>query len=111
MKRYKVANTILIVSLIFLLAAIWGKTASPWQGTMGMEWLYFMAQSCFIGCLADYMAVESLFRRRIPFVKPLIAANRERIIQKIGEMNHSLLGRENWLTKCSTFSLTAFFLP
>lgn len=111
MKRYKVADTILIVSLIFLLAAIWGKTASPWQGTAGMEWLYFMAQSCFIGCLADYMAVESLFRRRIPFVKPLIAANRERIIQKIGEMNHSLLGRENWLTKCSTFSLTAFFLP
>ena len=111
MKRYKFANTILLFSLVFLLAVILGKTASPWQGTVGMEWLYFMAQSCFIGCLADYMAVESLFRRRIPFVKPLIAANRERIIQKIGEMNHSLLGRENWLMKCSTFSLTAFFLP
>ena len=111
MKRYRTANTILFFSLLFLLAAVWLKTASSWQGTTGMEWLYFMAQSCFIGCLADYMAVESLFRRRIPGVKPLIAANRERIIRKIGEMNHSLLGRENWLTRCSTFSLTAFFLP
>lgn len=111
MKRYRTANTILFLSLLFLLAVVWLKAASPWQGMKKMEWVYFMAQSCFIGCLADYMAVESLFRRRIPGVKPLIAANRERIIRKIGEMNHSLLGRENWLAKCAAFSLTDFFLP
>lgn len=111
MKRYRVANTILFGSALFFLAAVCLKTVSPWRGEAWMEWVYFMAQSCFIGCVADWMAVEALFRRRIPFVKPVISANRKRIIRKVGEMNHNLLGRENWLTRLSAFSLTDVFLP
>lgn len=112
MKRYTRANGILAFSLVFFLGALWMKQGNLWsEGTLG-EWVYFIAQSCFIGCVADFIAVEALFRKPFGFpIKPLIPANRARIIQKVGEMNHSLLNRENLLAKVSTFSVTDAALP
>ncbi len=112
MKRYKRANGILAFSLVFFLGALGMKQGNLWPEDAWGEWVYFIAQSCFIGCVADFIAVEALFRKPLRFpIKPLIPANRARIIQKVGEMNHSLLNRENLLAKVSTFSITDAALP
>ncbi len=112
MKRYKTANGICAFSFVFLLFSLWLKQWSPWQGADWIDLVYFMAQSCCIGCAADWMAVEALFRKHKLFpVKPLIPANRDRIIQKVVEMNQSLLSRENLLAKVSHLSLTELCLP
>lgn len=63
MKRYKTANGICFFSLLFLLFSLWLKEGSPWQGTYETDLVYFMAQSCCIGCAADFIAVEALFRK------------------------------------------------
>lgn len=111
MKRYKKANGILAFSFVFFLLALWLMEKSPWQAASWTAWVYFIAQSCFIGCVADGIAVEALFRKHGLPIKPLIPSHRERIIRKVGEMNHSLLSRENLLAKVSTLSLTDLFLP
>lgn len=87
MKRYKTANGICFFSLLFLLFSLWLKEGSPWQGTYETDLVYFMAQSCCIGCAADFIAVEALFRKHFLPIKPLVPANRDRIIQKVVEMN------------------------
>lgn len=57
MKRYKTANGICFFSLLFLLFSLWLKEGSPWQGTYWADLVYFMAQSCCIGCAADFIAL------------------------------------------------------
>lgn len=112
MKRYRTANLICFFSLLFLLVSLWLKMGSPWQGADWTDWVYFMAQSCCIGCAADWIAVEALFRKHSFFpIKPLIPANRARIIQKVVEMNQSLLSPKNLLAKISHLSLTELCLP
>lgn len=111
MKRYKTANGICFFSLLFLLFSLWLKEGSPWQGTYETDLVYFMAQSCCIGCAADFIAVEALFRKHFLPIKPLIPANRARIIQKVVEMNQSLLSPKNLLAKISHLSLTELCLP
>ena len=111
MKRYRTANLICFFSLLFLLVSLWLKMGSPWQGADWTDWVYFMAQSCCIGCAADFIAVEALFRKHFLPIKPLIPANRARIIQKVVEMNQSLLSPKNLLAKISHLSLTELCLP
>ncbi len=112
MKRYRTANLICFFSLLFLLVSLWLKMGSPWQGADWTDWVYFMAQSCCIGCAADWIAVEALFRKHSFFpIKPLIPANRARIIQKVVEMNQSLLSPKNLLAKISRLSLMDLCLP
>lgn len=111
MKRYKTANGICFFSLLFLLVSLWFKEGSPWQGTYWADLVYFMAQSCCIGCAADFIAVEALFRKHFLPIKPLVPANRDRIIQKVVEMNQSLLSPKNLLAKISRLSLTDLCLP
>ena len=105
MKRYQRANLLMGVSFILFLLAFGLSYWSPWQGEAWLSVLYFLAQSCFIGCVADYIAVEALFRR--PFHLPvgrLIPKSRARIIKKLGEVNNTLLSRENLLKKVENFS-------
>lgn len=111
MKRYRTANLICFFSLLFLLFSLWLKEGSPWQGTYETDLVYFMAQSCCIGCAADFIAVEALFRKHFLPIKPLVPANRARIIQKVVEMNQSLLSPKNLLAKISHLSLTELCLP
>lgn len=111
MKRYRTANLICFFSLLFLLFSLWLKEGSPWQGTYETDLVYFMAQSCCIGCAADFIAVEALFREHFLPIKPLVPANRARIIQKVVEMNQSLLSPKNLLAKISHLSLTELCLP
>lgn len=111
MKRYKTANGICFFSLLFLLFSLWLKEGSPWQGTYETDLVYFMAQSCCIGCAADFIAVEALFRKHFLPIKPLVPANRDRIIQKVVEMNQSLLSSKNLLAKISRLSLMDLCLP
>lgn len=111
MKRYRTANLICFFSLLFLLFSLWLKEGSPWQGTYETDLVYFMAQSCCIGCAADFIAVEALFRKHFLPIKPLVPANRARIIQKVVEMNQSLLSPKNLLAKISHLSLTELCIP
>lgn len=111
MKRYRTANLICFFSLLFLLVSLWLKMGSPWQGADWTDWVYFMAQSCCIGCAADWIAVEALFRKHFLPIKPLVPANRDRIIQKVVEMNQSLLSPKNLLAKISRLSLMDLCLP
>ena len=111
MKRYKTANGICFFSLLFLLVSLWLKEGSSWQGMYETDLVYFMAQSCCIGCAADFIAVEALFRKHFLPIKPLVPANRARIIQKVVEMNQSLLSPKNLLAKISHLSLTELCLP
>ena len=74
MKRYKTANRIFLASAILFGIAI-GVHCFCENPLTGL--FYFLAQSCFIGCFADWFAVEALFRNRLhlPLFKPLIPAN------------------------------------
>ena len=105
MKRYQRANFLMAAAFLFFLLTFCLSRWSPWQNEAWLSVLYFLAQSCFIGCVADYIAVEALFRR--PFHLPvgrLIPKSRKRIIRKLGEVNSTLLSRENMLKKVETFS-------
>lgn len=107
MKRYRKANGILLISFVFLLLVMALSFVSPWKGERWLQVLYFLAQSCFIGCVADFIAVEALFRRRfhLPY-RPIIPANRERIIGKMKDVNNTLLARENLLKRVENLSVT-----
>lgn len=105
MKRYQRANFLMAAAFLPLSYHLCLSRWSPWQNEAWLSVLYFLAQSCFIGCVADYIAVEALFRR--PFHLPvgrLIPKSRKRIIQKLGEVNSTLLSRENLLKKVENFS-------
>ena len=69
MKRYKTANRIFLASAILFVIAI-GVHCFCENPLTGL--FYFLAQSCLIGCFADWFAVEALFRNRLhlPLFKP-----------------------------------------
>ena len=96
MKRYKTANRIFLSSAILLGIAM-GVRYFYRDALAGL--FYFLAQSCLIGCFADWFAVEALFRNRLhlPLFKPLIPANREAVLRRLQEtVEGKLVGKETF---------------
>lgn len=98
MKRYQTANRLFLASAILFGAAVILQHASPWSGSEAVSIFYFLAQSCLIGCCADWIAVEALFRRRfhLPY-KPLIPSNRDAVIRKLSAVSDSLIDKTGLL--------------
>lgn len=98
MKRYQTANRLLLASTILFGAAVILQHASPWSGSEAVSIFYFLAQSCLIGCCADWIAVEALFRRRfhLPY-KPLIPSNQDAVIRKLSAVSDSLIDKTGLL--------------
>lgn len=98
MKRYQTANRLFLASAILFGAAVILQHASPWSGSEAVSIFYFLAQSCFIGCCADWIAVEALFRRRfyLPY-KPLIPSNQDAVIRKLSAVSDSLIDKTGLL--------------
>ena len=72
---------------------------------------YFLFQSAFIGCAADWFAVTALFRRPlgIPFHTALIPRNRARIIRSIRQVaEKKLLSPAMWRGLAERFSMTGW---
>ena len=108
MKRYKTANLIFLASAILFVIAI-GVSCLYEDPSTGL--FYFLAQSCFIGCFADWFAVEALFRNRLhlPFFKPLIPANREAVLRQFQKtVEGKLVGKETFTDLLKDFSLIQF---
>ena len=95
MKRYKTANRIFLASAILLGIAM-GVRYFYRDALAGL--FYFLAQSCLIGCFADWFAVEALFRNRLhlPLFKPLIPANREAVPAASGNGGRKTGGERNF---------------
>lgn len=98
MKRYQTANRLFLASTILFGAAVILQHASPWSGIEAVSIFYFLAQSCLIGCCADWIAVEALFRRRfhLPY-KPLIPSNQDAVIRKLSAVSDSLIDKTGLL--------------
>jgi uncharacterized membrane-anchored protein YjiN (DUF445 family) len=98
MKRYQTANRLFLASTILFGAAVVLQHASPWSGSEAVSIFYFLAQSCLIGCCADWIAVEALFRRRfhLPY-KPLIPSNQDAVIRKLSAVSDSLIDKTGLL--------------
>lgn len=98
MKRYQTANRLFLASTILFGAAVILQHASPWSGSEAVSIFYFLAQSCLIGCCADWIAVEALFRRRfhLPY-KPLIPSNQDAVIRKLSAVGDSLIDKTGLL--------------
>lgn len=98
MKRYQTANRLFLASAILFGTAVILQHASPWSGSEAVSIFYFLAQSCLIGCCADWIAVEALFRRRfyLPY-KPLIPSNRDAVIRKLSAVSDSLIDKTGLL--------------
>lgn len=98
MKRYQTANCLFLASTILFGAAVILQHASPWSGSEAVSIFYFLAQSCLIGCCADWIAVEALFRRRfhLPY-KPLIPSNQDAVIRKLSAVSDSLIDKTGLL--------------
>lgn len=98
MKRYQTANRLFLASTILFGAAVILQHASPWSGSDAVSIFYFLAQSCLIGCCADWIAVEALFRRRfhLPY-KPLIPSNQDAVIRKLSAVSDSLIDKTGLL--------------
>lgn len=103
MKRYKTANRIFLASAILLGIAM-GVRYFYRDALAGL--FYFLAQSCLIGCFADWFAVEALFRNRLhlPLFKPLIPANREAVLRRLQEtVEGKLVGKETFTDLLKNF--------
>lgn len=98
MKRYQTANRLFLASTILFGAAVILQHASPWSGSEAVSIFYFLAQSCLIGCCADWIAVEALFRRcfHLPY-KPLIPSNQDAVIRKLSAVSDSLIDKTGLL--------------
>ena len=98
MKRYQTANRLFLASTILFGAAVILQHASPWSGSEAVSIFYFLTQSCLIGCCADWIAVEALFRRRfhLPY-KPLIPSNQDAVIRKLSAVSDSLIDKTGLL--------------
>lgn len=108
MKRYKTANRIFLASAILFVIAI-GVHCFYENPSAGF--FYFLAQSCLIGCFADWLAVETLFRHRLYllFVKPVIPTHRDNIIRRLQEtVEGKLVGKETFTDLLKNFSLIQF---
>lgn len=98
MKRYQTANRLFLASTILFGAAVILQHASPWSGSEAVSIFYFLAQSCLIGCCADWIAVEALFRRRFHLTyKPLIPSNQDAVIRKLSAVSDSLIDKTGLL--------------
>ncbi|HJI74621.1 MAG TPA: DUF445 domain-containing protein [Veillonellaceae bacterium] len=106
MKRYQTANRLFLASAILFGAAIILRAWSPWAGTETVSIFYFLAQSCLIGCCADWIAVEALFRRRfhLPY-RPLIPSNRDAVIRKLGAVSDTLIDKSGLLKSAAGGSI------
>ena len=108
MKRYRMANLIFTGAFfLFCFAAV----LYVCRKNEGTALFYFLAQSCFIGCVADWFAVEAIFRNslHLPRFRPLIPKNKERIVRQIHEtVNKNLIKSEMFAAMIQKFSLTAF---
>ena len=82
MSRMKKANALFAASVILFAAAFYWRLSH--EGAAA-SCFYFLMQSAFIGCAADWFATAALFRRPlgIPFHTALIPRNRARIIAAI----------------------------
>lgn len=109
-KRYQTANAIFLISFLTFAVFLVLYYFTPLGRETWVAVLYFLTQSCFIGCCADWVAVEALFRRRLflPY-RPLVPKNRERIIKNLGDVNHSLVPREKIIGAIQKFSATELF--
>lgn len=107
MKRYRMANLIFAGAfLLFCFAVILHICRKSEETAL----FYFLAQSCFIGCVADWFAVESIFRNslHLPRFRPLIPKNKERIVRQIHEtVNRKLIKSEMFAAMIRKFSVTA----
>ena len=98
MKRYQTANRLFLASTILFGAAVILQHASPWSGSEAVSIFYFLAQSCLIGCCADWIAVEALFRRRFHLPnKPLIPSHQDAVIRKLSAVSDSLIDKTGLL--------------
>ena len=108
MKRYRMANLIFAGAFfLFCFAAV----LHVCRKNEGTALFYFLAQSCFIGCVADWFAVEAIFRNslHLPRFRPLIPKNKERIVRQIHEtVNRNLIKSEMFAAMIQKFSLTTF---
>ena len=104
MNRMKIANGLFALSaVLFALAFSYRMT----NETAAASVLYFLTQSAFIGCAADWFAVSALFRKPLgfPFHTALIPRHRGRIIAGIRRMTEEKLLRPAlWDSLFETFS-------
>ena len=108
MKRYKTANLIFMGAFLLLAAAVMFRHFSD---TEGGALFYFLAQSCFIGCFADWFAIEALFRNRlsIPGFQPLVPKNKETVIRRLQEtVNGKLIKSDSFASMIQEFSISDF---
>ena len=99
MKRYRMANLIFAGAFFLFCFAVVLHVCRKNEGT---ALFYFLAQSCFIGCVADWFAVEAIFRNslHLPRFRPLIPKNKERIVRQIHEtVNRNLIKSEMSLSE------------
>ncbi|MEE3452567.1 DUF445 family protein [Dialister sp.] len=109
-KRYQTANGIFLISFLLFAVFLVLYYFTPLGQERWVAVLYFLTQSCFIGCCADWVAVEALFRRRLSLpYRPLVPKNREQIIRSLGDVNHSLLPREKIIGAIRQFSVSGLF--
>jgi uncharacterized membrane-anchored protein YjiN (DUF445 family) len=106
MNRMKIANGLFALSaVLFALAFSYRLT----HETAAASVLYFLTQSAFIGCAADWFAVSALFRKPLgfPFHTALIPRHRGRIIAGIRRMTEEKLLRPAlWDALFETFSVS-----
>ena len=106
MNRMKIANGLFALSaVLFALAFSYRMTYE----TAAASVLYFLTQSAFIGCAADWFAVSALFRKPLgfPFHTALIPRHRGRIIAGIRRMTEEKLLRPAlWDALFETFSVS-----
>lgn len=106
MNRMKIANGLFALSaVLFALAFSYRLT----HETAAASVLYFLTQSAFIGCAADWFAVSALFRKPLgfPFHTALIPRRRGRIIAGIRRMTEEKLLRPAlWDALFETFSVS-----
>ncbi len=106
MNRMKIADSLFAISaVLFALAFSYRVT----HETTAASVLYFLTQSAFIGCAADWFAVSALFRKPLgfPFHTALIPRHRGRIIAGIRRMTEEKLLRPAlWDALFETFSVS-----
>lgn len=106
MRNMQKADLLFAVSAVLFAAAFYVRLGN--DGT-GATIFYFLAQSAFIGCAADWFAVTALFRKPlgVPFHTALIPLNRGRIIRGIRKnIEERLVRPELWQHLLADISVT-----
>lgn len=106
MRNIQKADLLFAASAVLFAAAFYVRLGNDGTGTTVF---YFLAQSAFIGCAADWFAVTALFRKPlgIPFHTALIPRNRGRIIRGIRKnVEERLVRPELWAHLLAGISVT-----